>query len=200
MNVKADANLMTVERTHGYVASEYTTDGDLRLSRENEQESSVPSPTTPMVVEPYAPTVLETFKSSESHGAPEFGFSNANSFPKRHNLRDLILLDNQSTVDIFCNKKLLKHIHVSDQDVTVHGNGEALTTNKMGTLKNYGEVWYHEDAITNILSLKNVRSKFHLTYVSYPESVFTVHKPDGSINEFKMHQTVSIILTPRSNP
>jgi len=69
-----------------------------------------------------------------------------------------------------------------------HGNGEALTTNQKGILKNYGEVWYHEDATTNILSLKNVRSKFKLTYVSHPKSVFTVHKPDGSINEFRMYQ------------
>jgi len=39
-----------------------------------------------------------------------------------------------------------------------------------------------------MLSLKNVRSKFLLTYVSHPESIFTVHKPDGSKNEFKMHK------------
>jgi len=38
--------------------------------------------------------------------------------------------------------------------MTVYGNGGALTTNKKGTLQNYGEVWFHEDAITNILSLK----------------------------------------------
>jgi len=182
MNMKANANLMTIKRTRGYVASEYTTDGDLCSSRENKREFTVPSPMTAMVVEPYVPTVLETFKPSESHGAPDFGFYNANSLPKRHNLRDLILLDNQSTVDIFCNKRLLKDIHVSDEYVTVHGNGGSLTTNKKGTLKNYGEVWYHEDAKTNILSLKNVRSKFQLTYVSHPKSIFTVHKPDGSTN------------------
>jgi len=115
----------------------------------------------------------------------DFGFCNVST---KLNLRSMILLDNQSTVDIFCNKKLLKDIHVSDEAVTVHGNGGALTTNKRGTLKNHGEVWYHEDAITNILSLKNVRSKFLLTYVSHPQSIFTVHKPDGSINQFRMHQ------------
>jgi len=71
--------------------------------------------------------------------------------------------------------------------MTVYGNGGALTTNKKGTLQRYGEVWFHEDAITNILSLKNVRSKFQLTYESHPESIFTVHKHDGSTNQFKMH-------------
>ena len=63
MNVKADANLMTIKRTHGYIASEYTTDGDLCSSRENGQEFTVPSPMTATVVEPHAPMVLETFKS-----------------------------------------------------------------------------------------------------------------------------------------
>ena len=192
MDVHVNPYQTTIKTIYGYAGLHATYDGDLRSSTEYKRNVLIPSPTTATVVEPYAPTVLETFKSSESHGAPDFGFCNANSLPKRHNLRDLILLDNRSTVDIFCNKRLLKNIHVSDQDVTVHGNdhgnGEALTTNKKGTLKNYGEVWYHEDAITNILSLKNVRSKFKLTYVSHPESVFTVHKPDGSINEFKMHQ------------
>ena len=104
MNVKADANLTTIKRTRGYVALEYKTDGDLRSSRENEREFTVPSPMTATAVEPYAPTVLETFKPSESHGAPDFGFCNANSLPKRHNLRDLILLDNQSSATRGCSR------------------------------------------------------------------------------------------------
>jgi len=63
----------------------------------------------------------------------DFGFCNVST---KLNLRDLILLDNQFTVDTFCNKRLLKDIHTSDEDVTVHGNDGALTTNKKGTLKN----------------------------------------------------------------
>jgi len=178
MKVKADACHTTIERTYRYVASESAYDGDLCSSTEYKCNVLVPSPMIPMVIEFYVPMVLESYKPSESHGAPDFGFCNANLIPNKYNLRDLILLDSQSTVDVFCNKRLLKNIHVSDQEVTVHGNGGAFTTNKKGTLKNYGEVWYHEDAITNILSLKNVRSKFKLTYVSHPESIFTVHKPD----------------------
>ena len=35
-------------------------------------------------------------------------------------------------------------------------NGGTLKTTTKGVLKNYGEVWYSPEAITNILSLKNI--------------------------------------------
>jgi len=138
------------------VRSESMYDGDLCSSTENELKITVPSPMTPTVIKPYVPMALESLQLSESHGGPEFGLCNAST---NLNLRDLILLDNQSTVDIFCNKRLLKDIHISADGITVYGNGGAHNNKKKGTLKNYGEVWeYHADAITNILSLKNVRS------------------------------------------
>jgi len=123
----ADNYQTTIKRTYGYARLESTYDGDLRSSIENERNFTVPSLT---VIEPYVPTALESLKPSESNCGPVFGFCNANPIPKKLNLRDLILLDNRSTVDIFCNKRLLKDIHVSDEDVTVHGNGGSLTTNK----------------------------------------------------------------------
>ncbi len=70
---------------------------------------AVPLPMTPMVADPLGPMALESLQLSESHGGPEFGLCNAST---KLNLRDLILLDNQSTVDIFCNKRLLKDIHI----------------------------------------------------------------------------------------
>jgi len=42
----------------------------------------------------------------------DFGFCNTNFVSAQLNLRDLILLDNQSTIDIFCNKRLLKYSHL----------------------------------------------------------------------------------------
>jgi len=109
LNLRADHYQTTVDTVHGYVglASTY-----LRSSTENEREIVVPSPTrTPTVVQIHEPTVL---KSPQLRKFPDFGFYNANSIPKKFYLRDLILLDNQSTADTFCNKKLLKDVHITE--------------------------------------------------------------------------------------
>ena len=53
-----------------------------------------------------------------------------------------ILLDNQLTVDLFCNAALLIDIHKMDEELIIPYNAGDLTTNKMGTLSGYGIVWY----------------------------------------------------------
>ena len=59
------------------------------------------------------------------------------------------------------------------------GNGGDLKTHKKAYVENYGEVWFDERAITNIMFLKNVKEKFRVTYDSYRDRTYTVHKPNG---------------------
>ena len=71
--------------------------------------------------------------------------------------------------------------------MTVKGNGDNLKTHKKTYVKNYGEVWFDGRAITNIMSLKNVKEKFRVTYDSGRDGTFTVHKPNGLNIKFVMH-------------
>ena len=65
----------------------------------------------------------------------------------------LILIDSGSTVDLFRNKKLIRDIRVVDKQCKILTNGSTLVTNLVATLLGYGEVWFHAEAITNLLSL-----------------------------------------------
>jgi Reverse transcriptase (RNA-dependent DNA polymerase) len=92
-----------------------------------------------------------------------------------------ILLDSQSTIDVFSNKDLLCNVRTVDTKMFIHCNAGVATTTQMGDLPNYGAVWYHPDGIANILSLSRVRANgYHVTYDSDNGNQFVVHKPNGT--------------------
>jgi hypothetical protein len=96
-----------------------------------------------------------------------------------------ILLDNQSTVDVFYNKELLQNIRKSETHMEIHCNAEVTSTNFVGDFPGYGTVWYHPNGIANILLLARVKEKHRVTFDSDGENQFVVHKSDGTTRCFK---------------
>ena len=93
--------------------------------------------------------------------------------------KNWILLDSQSTVDVFSNASLLMNIWNAKTILTLHCNaGKAIVTQK-GDLKGYVTVWYYPNGIANILSLHKVQENYRVTYDSSSMAGFEVHKPDG---------------------
>ena len=75
-----------------------------------------------------------------------------------------VLLDTQSSCDIFSNQHLLHDItHVQGSSLKLHSNGNGfIETNMMGSIRGYSKVWYHPQSVANILSFSNIRKQFNV--------------------------------------
>ena len=82
-------------------------------------------------------------------------------------LKNVILLDNQSTLDLIYNKKLTSKIKKSDKKISIQVNGRTLTIKYMARMPGYNyDTWFIKDEIANIISLKNMIRQYHVTYDS----------------------------------
>jgi hypothetical protein len=106
-------------------------------------------------------------------------------------LKEVILLDSQSTMDIFCNATLVCNISKSKSSMRLKSNGGTMVVTRKSTMKGYNKtVWFSTQAITNIIALHNLIDQYRVTYDS-DDFIFVVHQESESKPnmEFRMHES-----------
>eukprot|EP00957_Ditylum_brightwellii_P167287 12734383-Ditylum_brightwellii.AAC.1 len=99
--------------------------------------------------------------------------------------KNWVLLDSQSTVNVFCNTKLLNNIQKDGRSLAIYSNGGISSTGLIGNLDRFKMVWYQSDSIANILSLASVQEEHHGTYHSQHGNSFLVDRKDRIVRKFK---------------
>jgi hypothetical protein len=113
-------------------------------------------------------------------------------------LKQVILLDSQSTIDLFCNKTLVDKTYKSKDSMRLKTNAGTMLVSQKASIPGYTKrVWFSSRAITNIVALNNLIQQYRVTYDSN-ELMFVVHREPQKPNmEFKMHESGLHYYDPR---
>jgi hypothetical protein len=151
----------------GHYASNCQNFTNVNHRNHNPNQANITSPrseilnhTNPVGAE-HGSSMVTSANISSEHNETQFIFCNHNTSQasfnttiQKHDIpKSWILLDNQSTLDVFANPTLLKNIRVSKKSMHIDSTGGVSHTNLIGELPGYGTVWYHKGGIANILSL-----------------------------------------------
>ena len=113
-------------------------------------------------------------------------------------LKNVILLDNQYTLDLICKKKLTSKLNKLEKKISFQGNGGTRTIKYKARIPGYNcYTWYSKDEIANIISLKNMISRYRVTYDSNDE-IFIVHRESSALPyiDFRIYKSVLHVFYP----
>jgi hypothetical protein len=80
-------------------------------------------------------------------------------------MKELILLDSDSTDTVFCNPKYVMNIRDSNKPLSISTNGGELKSYKKCDIPHIDNVWFNKNSITNIISMKDITDKFRVTMI-----------------------------------
>ena len=89
-----------------------------------------------------------------------------------------ILLDSQSTCNVFKNRDLLTNIRRAPHPVVIHSQGGSTKVTHWGEFGGIKNVWLDENGIANILSLAKMNKSSRIVYDSENGNTFIVYVSD----------------------
>ena len=89
-------------------------------------------------------------------------------------MKNLVLLDSDSTNTIFCNQAYVTNIRKAEKPFGIQTNGGTLIVTKQCNILHLGTHWFNENAITNI-SLADMSKKFRVAMDTQKENALIVH-------------------------
>lgn len=118
-----------------------------------------------------------------------FGYSYVQSQFAGLNLRNIVLLDNESTVHSFCNNSLVYNITDTSDSIYLSTNAGTTSTSQVCQIRGlHQKVWFSEEFLTNIFSLALIAKKYRITYDSIKKNgCFVVHIPNKNPMLFCCH-------------
>eukprot|EP00978_Attheya_sp_CCMP212_P012571 scaffold31431_cov54-Attheya_sp.AAC.3 len=153
-----------------------------QVTKEEESSSSINQ-------EAPVSSISSAWKSSKGTKDRTVGWVGAHiemQFFQAEELRTWILLDNESSTSIFCNKNYVKDIRESNTIMELNTNGGTLTSTQECDVAEFGTTWFNKHAVTNILSFAEVSDTHRIEYDNKNGvDVFTVHMKNGKLLEFK---------------
>ena len=91
-------------------------------------------------------------------------------------MRNIILLDNQSTATVFCNEAMVENIRERNDTLHLSTNGGVLVSNLKANIPGWGVAWFNPTAVTNIFSFAEMKDRYKIDY-SNEQDAFIVHLP-----------------------
>jgi hypothetical protein len=104
-------------------------------------------------------------------------------------IREYVLLDSCSSDNVFCNSRLVSNVRRGERQLNLESNGGYLPISDIANFEGFKQpVWFSKKAITNILSLLEVKKEYP---VSYDGDNFVVHCASHGYPDmvFKPHST-----------
>ena len=103
-------------------------------------------------------------------------FNQAPDFNNKLDLREIILFNSQSTMDLFCNQALVTETYKYSSSMRLKRNGGTMVVNHKAKMAVYHKnIWFSKRAITNIIALSNIIQIYCVTYDSVDKKII-VHQ------------------------